>query len=72
MCHINRITIEMIKRNILLIVILMFPPIFFAQIMPPPAGPPDPPGLPIDGFTGVLFLIGIIYGFVKILKNSSS
>ncbi|MEE9407060.1 MAG: hypothetical protein V3V28_03185 [Polaribacter sp.] len=50
----------------------MFPPIFFAQIMPPPAGPPDPPGLPIDGFTGVLFLIGIIYGFVKILKNSSS
>jgi hypothetical protein len=39
----------------------------FAQIMPPPP-PPPPPGLPIDGFTIILFIVGIIFGVKKMYK----
>ena len=37
--------------------------------MPPPAGPPNPPGLPVDG--GLIFLIvsGVLYGIRKNIKN---
>ncbi|WP_254712512.1 hypothetical protein [Polaribacter pectinis] len=50
----------------------MFPPIISAQVVPPPMPPPPPPGLPIDGYTLVLFLIAIVYGSIKIIKDSSS
>jgi hypothetical protein len=40
----------------------------FAQIMPPPMPPPPPPGLPIDGFTIILFIVGIIFGVKKMYK----
>ncbi|PQJ72177.1 hypothetical protein [Polaribacter butkevichii] len=65
----------MVKKNVVLFVVLFFvlPTIGFAQAGGPPSiGPPSPPGLPIDGITGVLFLIGLIYGSVKIFKDSSS
>ena len=61
-----------IKRIILVIIIFIVPALGYGQIVPPPAPPPPPPGLPIDGLTGALFLIAIIYGSVKILKDSSS
>ena len=50
----------------------MFPLIGYAQVVPPSAPVPPPPGLPIDGISGMLFLVALIYGSKKILKDSSS
>lgn len=44
----------------------------YAQVVPPPAPPPPPPGLPIDGVVQMLFLVGIVYGSKKIIRDSSS
>ena len=60
------------KRIVILFIAFLLPFIGRAQIVPPPAPPPPPPGLPIDGFMVALFLVAIIYGSVKILKDSSS
>ncbi|WP_343329284.1 hypothetical protein [Polaribacter staleyi] len=58
----------------ILVVVMIFilPVLGFGQNVPAPSGPSFPPGLPIDGVTGVLFIIGLIYGSKKILKDSSS
>ena len=62
-----------LKKGVILIcMIFMFLEKGLAQIAPPGPPPPPPPGLPVDGFTGFLFLVGIIYGSKKILKDSSS
>ena len=53
---------------VLIIMIIMFMQSGFAQIVPPPMPPPPPPGLPIDGYTIFLFIVGIIYGLKKIYK----
>lgn len=55
---------------IIIILIIMFLESGFAQIVPPPMRPPPPPGLPINNYTFVLFLAGIIFGVKKIYKNS--
>ena len=44
----------------------------FTQVVPPPVPPPPPPGLPIDGFSSVLIVIGLIFGIKKKYNNSSS
>ena len=62
----------LIKRIIIVLIIFIVPALGYGQIVPPPAPPPPPPGLPIDGFTGALFLIAVIYGAIKIFKDSSS
>ena len=53
---------------VLIIMIIMFMQSGFAQIVPPPMPPPPPTGLPIDGYTIFLFIVGIIYGLKKIYK----
>ena len=59
-----------IKSGIILILmIIMFMDSGFAQIVPPPVPPPPPPGLPVDGYTALLFIVGIIYGIKKIYKS---
>ena len=58
-----------IKRIIIVLIIFIVPALGYGQIVPPPAPPPPPPGLPIDGFTCVLFLVAIIYGSIKIFKK---
>ncbi|MEO9570776.1 MAG: hypothetical protein ABJH82_13930 [Polaribacter sp.] len=60
------------KRILILFIIFLLPFIGIAQVVPAPAPPPPPPGLPVDGFMVALFLIAIIYGSVKIFKDSSS
>ncbi|ARV07639.1 hypothetical protein BTO04_13475 [Polaribacter sp. SA4-10] len=58
-----------VKKNLILIVtIIMFIKSGFAQIVPPPMPPPPPPGLLIDGYTVLLFIVGLIYGVKKIYK----
>ncbi|QTD37443.1 hypothetical protein JL193_15340 [Polaribacter batillariae] len=62
-------------KNILIIILLILPFIGFAQLAPPspsPGPPPPPPGLPIDGFSGALLALGVIYGVRKKYKDSSS
>ncbi|QTE23756.1 PID-CTERM protein-sorting domain-containing protein [Polaribacter cellanae] len=59
-------------KNILIITLLVLPFTGFAQVVPPPMPPPPPPGLPIDGFSGFLIALGIIYGVKKKYKDSSS
>lgn len=58
-------------RILLVLVIVFFPLVGYAQVVPPPVPPPPPPGLPIDGLSSVLFLIGMVVGVIKI-NNSSS
>ncbi|MEE9408413.1 MAG: hypothetical protein V3V28_10105 [Polaribacter sp.] len=54
------------KTYLALFLVLIFTYTISGQVMPPPAGPPDPPGLPVDG--GILFLLisGLVYGVKKI------
>lgn len=56
------------KGIIILIIMLLVVGSSIAQGPPPP--PPPPPGLPINGFTELLLLIGICYGTKKILKGN--
>lgn len=55
---------------IIFVVVLTVPFLGYSQMVPPPI--PPPPGLPIDGFTGVLLAIGVAYGSKKLFKDSSS
>ncbi|WP_299063983.1 PID-CTERM protein-sorting domain-containing protein [uncultured Polaribacter sp.] len=57
---------------IIFVVVFSFPFLGYSQIVPPPIPPPPPPGLPIDGFTSVLLVVGMFYGSKKIFKDSSS
>lgn len=64
----------MLGRIIILIIVFLLVPIAgISQIIPQPGSvpgtPPGPPGLPIDGFSGLLFVIGIVFGYKKILKS---
>lgn len=58
------------KGFIVLIIILIVVETSVAQA-PLPAPPPPPPGLPINGLSELLLLIGIVYGTKKILKDAS-
>ena len=59
------------KKFLASILFVLISSICFAQVdnPPPPAGP-TPPGNPIDGFTAVAALIGVIYGVRKTIRNS--
>ena len=57
------------KGIIILIIMLLVVGSSIAQGSPPPP-PPPPPGLPINGFTELLLLIGICYGTKKMLKGN--
>ena len=57
------------KIVIIIVVFLLIPFTGICQIVPPPVPPPPPPGLPIDGFSGFLFIIGLFFGYKKILKS---
>ena len=60
----------MLGRLITILIILLLTPFSgIGQIVPPPVPPPPPPGLPIDGLLGLLFLVGIVLGYKKILKS---
>ena len=60
------------KKVILIIVLVLVQTTGIAQVVPPPVPPPPPPGLPIDGFSSVFLIIGLIYGIHNIFNNSSS
>lgn len=59
-------------KIIIVLFVLVVPFLGNAQIVPPPIPPPPPPGLPIDGFSSLLVVAGLIYGSKKIFKDSSS
>lgn len=61
-----------VKKLIVTVILFMIPVLGFGQNIPLPTGPPPPPGLPIDGISDILFIIGLLYGVVKTLKDSSS
>jgi len=69
MSHIN--IIKVMKKILFVLIIVFFPLVGYAQVVPPPVPPPPPPGLPIDGLSSILVLIGMIIGIHKI-NNSSS
>ena len=57
-----------LKKGIIILIIMLL--VVGSSIAQGPPPPPPPPGLPINGFTELLLLIGICYGTKKILKGN--
>ena len=66
---------KMFAKICITFVISLVSTIVFAQDIqdtPPPPMPPPPPGLPIDGATSFVFILGLLFGVYVTLKRKKS